>query len=171
MMIALRIMSALINALLLVAIHIDLQYRKTHVCLLSCQTQEDYVPLCMYIFSVGNFLAGHFELNLKDSVHTAMHYVGVMGIFVGSLMIGFVSNWSTVSIILIGMEYTICAYWFHVVATVKHKSKDLEEVTKNSKKCVAWELLIFQMTNLILILTVHACGPNEGNFMASPFSK
>ena len=170
MMVALRIMSAVINSLLLVAIHVDMNYRQAQLCLFSCQTNADYVPLCMYIFCVGNFLTGHFELNLKDNLHTSMHYVGVMGIFVGTLMIGFVSNWSTVSMVLIGLEYSICGYWSYVVATVPHKSKDLEEVTKNSKKCVGWELLIFQMTNIILILTVHACGPNEGNFLASPFS-
>merc|ERR1712038_479790 len=169
MMVALRIMTALINMLLLVAIHMDLDYRKAHLCVLSCTTQADYVPLFMYIFCVGNFLAGHFELNMTDSVHTKMHYLGVLGIFVGSLMIGFVSNWSTLSIVLLGLEYGSCAVWFYICANVSHKSKDLAEVTRNSKKCVGFELLVFQFTNFILLATIHACGPNEGNILSSPF--
>lgn len=171
MMVALRVMSAVINALFLVAIHVDLHYRNAEMCLFTCQTNADYVPLFMYIFCIGEFLTGHFELNLKDSFHTTMHYFGVLGIFTGSLMIGFVSNWSYFSIGMIASEYASCWYWFHICGKVSHKSKDLAEVTKNSKKCVGSELLVFFLTNTITVFTVNGIGPNEGNIWASPFSK
>eukprot|EP00957_Ditylum_brightwellii_P030109 2279020-Ditylum_brightwellii.AAC.1 len=134
MMIALRVMTATINMVLLLAIQADLHHRSATF--FDIQSGADMVPVCLLITAIGFFLTGHFELNMIDTIHSLGHYLGVLGIFIGS---------------------------------VAKKSNDIRIVTRNSKWCIGIELLMFQVTNTILVLTVYASGKNEGNIWAPPF--
>mmetsp|Transcript_3550 Transcript_3550/g.8089 ORF Transcript_3550/g.8089 Transcript_3550/m.8089 type:complete len:276 (+) Transcript_3550:97-924(+) len=166
MMVALRVMTSTLNVLTLVAIQNDLHHRGTH--LLNIRSQKDMVPICLLIMCTGMFLTGHFELNLMDTTHSMGHYIGLLGIFVGSLCIGFAFHWNFVSLLLIGSQFGLCFYWF-VYSTKVVKSPDLKLVTRQSKVCIGIELAMFYITNSILVITVYASGKNEGKFFVSPF--
>lgn len=167
MMIALRIMTATINMLILVAIQLDLHHRNT--VFLDVQSGEDMVPICMFISACSFFLVGHFELNMMDMFHMKLHFLGVSGIFVGTFAIGFLMKWNTLSIILIAIQFGLSFIWVVYCVKVQKKSNDIKVVTRNSKMCIGIELVMFYVTNVILVLTIYSCGPNQGNFMASPF--
>merc|ERR1712003_176928 len=96
------------------------------------------------------------------------HFLGVFGIFVGSLAIGFCLKWNTFSIFLIALQFGLLAIWVKVEATCVKKSDDVNVVTRNSKMCIGIELLMFYVTNAILVCTIYSCGANEGNLFASP---
>lgn len=169
LMIALRIMTALICALLIVAIHTDLNYRQTN--LLNIRSTRDFVPILLYFMIVGFFCVGHFELNLMDSFHTSWHFFGVTFIFIGSLSCGFLLNWNLYSIVLTVLHFGLAVYWTNLTETVPKTSNDIKEVTRISKLCVGVELFMFQVTNVMLLSTVYALGENEGNMFASPWRK
>jgi len=167
MMVSLRTMTATINMLLLVAIQLDLHHRNT--VLGSLRSGADMVPVCLLVLALGFFCTGHFELNMMDGFHTAGHFLGVAGIFLGSLAIGFALRWTMLSIVLLSLEFGLCVYWVHYTARCPKKSNDLREVTRISKMCIGIELSIFYVTNAILVTTVYSLGPNEGKIWVSPF--
>mmetsp|Transcript_15444 Transcript_15444/g.21510 ORF Transcript_15444/g.21510 Transcript_15444/m.21510 type:complete len:170 (+) Transcript_15444:239-748(+) len=167
MMVAMRVMTSVINALVLVAIQTDLHYR--NAIFLNVKSGADMVPVCMLLHCLGSFLCGHFELNMMDKFHANGHYFGVLLIFMGSLGMGFVTHWSLLSILMITIEFGLCFAWIWCCIKVEKKSNDISVVTRNSKLCVGIELLVFQATNLILICTVYSSGPNKGEFWVSPF--
>lgn len=167
MMVALRVMTATINMLILVAIQSDLHHRKAT--LFSIQSGADMVPVCLLILAIGFFLTGHFELNMMDGFHAQGHFTGVFLIFVGCFSLGFSLQWNLFSISLIALEFGLCAGWMAYVAKAPKKSNDIKVVTKHSKMCIGLELAIFYATNANLVLTVYSCGQNEGNIFASPF--
>ena len=167
LMIALRIMTAVINALIMVAIQADLHHRKTTF--LNLKTGKDFVPIGFFCFVVGFFCTGHFELNMMDKFHTKAHFFGVSLIFARSLSCGFVFDWNSMSVCLILAQFGLAAYWTAYVAAVPKTHNDVNEVTRVSKKCIWIELVMFQITNCILVLSVYASGANKGNLYASPF--
>lgn len=167
LMIALRLMTAVISALIMVAIQADLLHRRTTF--FRIESGKDFVPIGLFCMIVGFFCTGHFELNLMDHVHTAGHFFGVSLIFIGSLACGFLFDWNLMSICLVVAHFGLAMYWSSYTARVKKKSNDIKEVTRISKMCIGIELFMFQVTNLILVLTVYASGANEGNIFASPF--
>ena len=169
MMVVLRIMTAIQEMILLLAIQQDLHHRDTY--LFNIQSGNDMVPIFMLIMTIGQFLTGHFELNKMDSFHESGHYMGVFGIFLGSLMIGFVLHWNMISLILIALQFGTVFYWITYLAKCEMKSKDIRVVTRNSKMCIGIELVIFYITNIILVITVYSSGENEGNMFASPFKR
>lgn len=169
LMVALRIMTAVINSLIIVAIQADLHHRKTTI--LNIQSSRDCVPIGLFIMIVGFFCVGHFELNLMDSFHTSGHFFGVSCIFLGSLSCGFVFDWNLFSTILVVLHFGLAVYWTNMTAKCPKKSDDVKEVTRISKLCIGVELLMFQVTNIMLISTIYASGANEGNLFASPFLK
>ena len=167
MNIALRVMTATINMLVLVAVQADLHHRGAvfgHV-----QSQEDMVPICLVVLAIGFFLTGHFELNKLDTFHTKSHFLGVSLIFIGSLCVGFCFKWSIFPIALITLEFCTCVCWMNYEATCAKRSDDINVVTRNSKICIGIELLMFYVTNFILVSTVYSCGANEGNLLVSPW--
>lgn len=83
--------------------------------------------------------------------------------------IGFVFNWSKVSVTLIALQFGICAYWTYYCESIEKKSDDIDVVTHRSKMCIGIELAMFYVTNAILVSTVYASGANEGNLWVSPF--
>mmetsp|Transcript_29872 Transcript_29872/g.63967 ORF Transcript_29872/g.63967 Transcript_29872/m.63967 type:complete len:280 (+) Transcript_29872:126-965(+) len=166
LMIALRIVTSVISALVVVVIQIDLQYRKTTF--LNIQSGKDFVPIGLFFLIVGFFCTGHFELNMQDSFHTSGHFFGVCMIFLGSLSCGFVFDWNLLSIVLIALHFGLAVYWVRLTKSVPKKSDDIKEVTRISKWCIGVELLMFQVTNIILVSTVYSSGQNEGNLFASP---
>lgn len=167
MMLSLRVMTVSMNMIVLVTIHEDLHHRGST--LLSVTSREDLVPIFMLIQALGFFLTGHFELNYTDHAHSKGHYIGVMGILIGSLSIGFVLSWNTLSIILISLEYGLCVIWTWYSESIEKRSKDIDVVTYRSKVCIGIELVMFWVTNVILVIATYACGKNEGNMWASPF--
>lgn len=82
MMTTLRVMTSTMNMIVLVAIQHDLHHRGAT--LFSLKTREDFAPILMLVQMIGFFLTGYFELNLADSTHTSGHYMGVLGILLGS---------------------------------------------------------------------------------------
>lgn len=169
LMIALRVMTAVINALILVAIQADLHHRRTTF--LDIQGPKDFVPIGLFVMIMGFFCTGHFELNMTDRFHSAGHFFGVACIFLGSLSCGFVFDWNCYSIVLVSLHFGLAAYWVRLTETCPKTSDDVEEVTRLSKRCVGVELLLFQLTNVLLVSTVYASGANEGDLFASPFLK
>lgn len=167
MMVGLRVMTATINMLVLVAIHSDLHYRGAKFG--NVRSQEDMVPICLLVLAIGFFLTGHFELNKMDAFHTKGHFLGVFLIFVGSTAIGFCSKWSAISVILLAFQFGICIFWVNFEANCVKKSDDINVVTWNSKMCIGLELSMFYVTNTIAAFTVYASGANEGNLFASPW--
>ncbi len=167
LMVALRIMTAVISALIIVSIQADLHYRKTTF--FNIETGKDFVPIGLFLMIVGFFCTGHFELNLMDNFHTTGHFFGVSNIFIGSLACGFTFDWNFMSICLVGAHFGLAVFWTAFTAVVKKKSNDIKEVTRLSKLCIGIELFLFQITNTILVMTVYASGANEGNLYASPF--
>lgn len=167
MMVALRVMTATISILVLVAVQADLHHRGAVFG--SVQSQQDMVPICLVINAIGMFCVGHFELNMLDDFHTKGHFLGVGLIFVGSLAIGFCMRWNILSVVLIALEFGICTFWVSYEARCVKKSDDISVVTRNSKMCIGIELVMFYVTNAILTSTVYACGANEGNIFASPW--
>eukprot|EP00536_Pseudo-nitzschia_multiseries_P009742 jgi/Psemu1/24161/gm1.24161_g len=169
MMVSLRVMTATINMLVLVAIQLDLHHRKSTIWSIGEGNSRDMVPVCLLVLAIGFFATGHFELNMVDGLHTTGHYLGVTGIFLGSFCIGFALEWNLLSVFLLALEFGTCIYWSQYTARVVKKSDDLTIVTRNSKMCIGIELVMFYVTNTILVLTVYSLGPNEGNIWASPF--
>lgn len=167
MNIKLRVMTATINMLILVAIQSDLHHRDAVFGVV--RSQEDMVPICLLILAVGFFLTGHFELNLVDSFHTKGHFLGVFLIFVGSLANGFCYKWSAPSIYIILVQFGLCVYWVNFSNSCVKKSVNIHVVTWNSKLCIGIELFMFYVTNAILVSTIYGCGANEGNLFASPW--
>ena len=167
MMVALRVVTATINMLVFVSIQADLHYRNTVFGIIK--SGDDMVPVCMFISVCGLFFTGHFELNMMDKYHAKGHYLGVLGIFVGSLSIGFSLKWNVLSMFLIAIQFGTCFYWFLYCVKIEKKSTDLNIVTKNSKMCIGIELAMFYVTNVIMTLTVYSSGQNEGNIWVSPF--
>lgn len=167
LMVALRIMTAVINSLIIVAIQADLHHRKTTF--LNIQSGEDLVPVGLFLMIVGFFCVGHFELNLMDKFHTQGHFFGVYMLFLGSLSCGFVFHWNLYSIVLTVLHFGLAVYWTNLTESVPQKSDDIKEVTRISKLCIGVELFMFQVTNTMLVSTVYASGKNEGNLFASPF--
>ena len=90
MMVALRVMSSITCVLTFMAIQDDLHHRNTNI--FSIKSSEDMVPICLYIAAMGKFMTGHFKLSLMDRLHSTGHYIGVMGISLGTLGVGFVLN-------------------------------------------------------------------------------
>merc|ERR1711933_516186 len=123
---------------------------------------------CLVVLAIGQFLTSHYELNKLDAGHTKGHFLGVFLLFVGTLGHGFCFKWNMFSIALIASQFGICIYWFNLEANCVKKSDDINVVTRNSKLCIGVELLMFYITNAILVTTVYACGANEGNLFASP---
>ena len=68
--------------------------------------------------AIGFFLTGHFELDMMDGFHAKGHFTGVVGIFVGSLGLGFSLQWNMLSNSLIALEFGLCTYWLSYVARV-----------------------------------------------------
>lgn len=104
-----------------------------------------------------------------DDFHTQGHYLGVLGIFIGSLSFGFVLNWNAVSIVFLFLEFGFLVFWCWYTESVEKRSDDVAVVTRRSKMCIGMELVMFYFTNFMLIVTVYASGKNEGNFWVSPF--
>lgn len=152
MMIALRVMTATINMLILIAIQADLHHRQAT--LFSIQSGADMVPVCLLILAIGFFLTGHFELNMMDGFHAQGHFTGVFLIFVGCLSLGFALQWNLLSISLIALEFGVLASWILCVMKAPRKSNDIKVVTKYSKMCIGIELAIFYFTNANLVLMV-----------------
>lgn len=167
MMLSLRVMTSAIMMLVCVAIQQDLHHRGST--LLRLEGREDKVPVFMLVETIGFFLTGHFELNNVDDFHTKGHYLGVLGIFAGSLSLGFVLNWNAVSILLLSLEFALLVIWIWYTESVEKMSDDVAVVTRRSKICIGVELLIFYFTNFMLTVAVYASGKNEGNFWVSPF--
>lgn len=167
MMVALRVMTATLNMIVLVAIQQDLHHRNTY--LFNIQSSEDMIPISMLVMTIGFFLTGHFELNLMDKTHALGHYLGVSCIFLGSTCVGFVLKWNTMSMILIALEFVVCALWITYCEKIGKKSQDIKEVTRRSKICIGIELGIFFITNVILTISIYAGGKNSGNLWVSPF--
>lgn len=164
MMLSLRVMTGCMNMLVLASIQQHLHFEGTTLFQL-----HDPAPTFMLIQTIGFFLTGHFELNHMDSVHTLGHYLGVLGIMVGSCSVGFVFRWNIYSKMLVGLECGLCIFWSWYCAKVVKKSSDIAVVTRNSKLCIGIELVMFYVTNVMLTSTVYASGRNEGNLFASPF--
>lgn len=167
MMVALRVMTATINMLILLAIQADLHYRNAVFGVI--RSQADLVPIFLLILAVGFFLTGHFELNKIDMIHTNGHFLGVSLIFLGTLAIGFNLRWNLLSLTLICLEFGLCIYWTSYEAKCIKKSDDMALVTRNSKICIGLELFMFYVTNTILVITIYSSGANEGNIFASPW--
>ena len=167
MMGALRVMTSSINMLVLVAIQQDLHHRGST--LLNVKSREDLVPIFMLIQAVGFFMTGYFELNYVDETHSSGHYLGVLGILVGSLSLGFVLNWNLFSITMIALEFGLCILWTWYSESIEKRSDNMAVVTRRSKICIGLELVMFWVTNTCLWITVYASGKNEGNMWASPF--
>lgn len=167
MMVALRIMTATMNILILFAIQVDLHHRNS--VFLRVESGADMVPICLFIMACGFFCVGHFELNMMDKFHTMGHFLGVSGIFIGATSIGFLMKWNALSTILVALQFGLGFFWFAYIGKVKKRSDDLKVVTRNSKMCIGIELVMFYVTNVILVLVVYSLGPNEGNFMVTPF--
>lgn len=167
MMVALRVMTAVINSLIIVVIQNDLHYRKSQF--FQIESSKDYVPICLFIEIIGFFCVGHFELNLIDKTHTALHFFGVTLIFIGSLSCGFVFNWNFFSIVMTALHFGLAVYWSNMTEKCIKKSDDIKEVTRISKMCIGTELVMFNVTNLMLVTTAYASGANEGHFFVSPF--
>jgi len=166
-MIALRIMTVCLNMILLASIQADMHHRGST--LLSFKTREDLVPVLMTIQCIGQFLLGHFELNLVDSAHATGHYMGVVLLLIGSCNVGLTLNWNAASIFLIALEYGLCVLWFWYCGSIEMRSSDIKVVTYRSKMCIGIELVMFIVTNTLLVVSVYASGQNEGNFWVSPF--
>ena len=166
-MVALRVISSIAAVLTFCAIQNDLHYRGT--VFLNIQSGEDMVPIFMFIAAIGKFLTGHFELNLMDQLHTMGHYIGVMGISAGTLMIGFCLKWNMLSKMLLGGYFGIFVIYMSYTIVCPKKSDDLKVVTKTSKICLALELAMFNVYNVILVITYYASGQNQGNFFTSPW--
>jgi len=160
----LRIMTALTCALTMAAIHQDLLYRQSRIYIIS--SYADMVPVCMLSYIIGSFLTGHYELNKMERFHTMMHFIGVGTLSLSSLMIGFVTNWSMFSIVLVTSYYTLLVYYMQFSETVKTRSSDLSQVSSISKKCIVIENIVFDLFNIILVLTINGSGANEGNIFA-----
>ena len=167
MMLALRVMTAITCVLTFKAIQDDLHHRNTRF--FSIQSGDDMVPICLYVAAMGKFMTGHFELNLMDSLHTTGHYIGVMGISVGTLGIGFCLRWSWLSILLLVAYFGLAIIWSTYCGQCTKKSNDIRVVTRTSKICIGIELAMFNVYNIILAVTCYASGKNEGNPFASPF--
>mmetsp|Transcript_22280 Transcript_22280/g.33952 ORF Transcript_22280/g.33952 Transcript_22280/m.33952 type:complete len:157 (+) Transcript_22280:2-472(+) len=151
----------------MISLQQDLHFRKTRFG--NIQSNEDLVPVLMLLAIIGTYWTGYFELNLVDSLHTTMHYLGVAVMCIGSFGLGIATNWSTYAVVLLTLEVTMGVIWFIVCACLEKQSNDLAIVTRNSKICIGTELIMFNVTNLIICSTIHACGANEGNVWASPF--
>lgn len=167
MMVALRVMSSVTAVLTFMAIQNDLHHRKSTF--LSFSSREDMVPIFLYLAAMGKFMTGHFELNLMDGVHTIGHYIGVMGISIGTLSIGFCLNWNGLSIFLLSLYFGLALIWTSYCAKCPKKSDSIQVVTRTSKICIAIELAMFNVYAIILALTCYGSGANEGNVFASPF--
>lgn len=167
MNIGLRVMTATINMLILVAIQADLHARDAVFGVV--RSQEDMVPIGLLIISIGFFLTGHFELNMVDAFHTKGHFLGVFLLFWGTLGHGFCFKWSAPSIFLIVLQFAVSVFWVNFTKNCVKKSVNIHVVTWNSKLCIGIELFMFYVTNIILVSTVYACGANEGNLFASPW--
>jgi len=167
MMIALRVMSSITCVLTFVAIQNDLHHRNTTF--FNIQSGDDMVPICLYIAAMGKFLTGHFELNTMDKTHTTFHFVGVAGISLGTLAVGFCLKWNWLSIMLLTAYFGLAIIWTIYCAVCPKKSPDIRVVTRTSKMCIGIELLMFNVYNIILVVTCYASGANEGNVFVSPF--
>lgn len=167
MMVALRTMSSVTSVLTFIAIQGDLHHRKTNF--FSIQSGDDMVPICLYIAAMGKFMTGHFELNLMDKIHIMGHYIGVMGISLGTLGVGFCLKWSWLSIFLLSSYFGLAIIWSTYCAMCPKKSDDIRVVTRTSKICIGIELAMFNVYSIILAVTCYASGKNEGNAFASPF--
>lgn len=168
MMLSLRVMTACINMLVLVAIQQDLHHRGTTLFNFR-GAAEDLRAIFMLIQVVGFFLTGHFELNNVDKTHSAGHYLGVLMIMIGSCSVGFVFEWNAFSKVMVSLEFGLCFFWTWYCESIEKKSDDVAVVTRKSKMCVGIELVMFYLTNAMLVTTVYASGKNEGNFWVSPF--
>lgn len=71
MMIALRIMTALISTFCAIAIQADLHHRGA--LFFNINTSEDLIPVFLFMSTMGQFFVGHFELNNVDKLHTMFH--------------------------------------------------------------------------------------------------
>lgn len=167
MMIALRIMSALISTFCTIAIQADLHHRSA--LFLNIKTSEDLVPVFLFMATIGQFFVGHFELNHVDKFHTTFHYIGVLLMSAGMFSVGFALRWSAFSKIILSTYYVIFIGWTWFCAKCPKKSNDIRVVTWNSKMCIGIELLMFQVYNIAIMSTVYSFGANEGNLFASPF--
>lgn len=166
-MIVTRVLTAILTTIILSVIQQDLHHRKTMF--LNIQSGTDLVPVCMLTMALGLFFTSHFELNKMDWYHTKGHYLGLSGIFLGSFSLGFVTQWSTLSIGLIITEFTLCAIWVTCVIMVPKKSDNLNKVSRISKLCIGIEVTMLHVTSIILMLTVYGNGANEGNIWSSPY--
>lgn len=167
MMVALRLMSALIGIIVTVAIQADLHHRGA--LFLDIKSSEDWTPVFLFLAVIGQFFTGYFELNLVDALHTKMHYIGVMLMSVGAFCVCFALCWGTISIALISLYHVMFFYWCWFCAKCPKRSDDIKVVTWNSKMCIGIELAMFQVYNLMIMTTVYSFGANEGNLFASPF--
>jgi magnesium-transporting ATPase (P-type) len=169
MMLALRVMTATINMLILVAIQADLHHRNAIFGYI--QSQQDMVPVCLFVLAIGFFCTGHFELNNVDVLHTKGHFSGVSMIFFGTLAIGFHWKWNMASLLLLTLQFGVCTAWVTYEAKCPKKSDNVKEVTRISKICIGVELLLFYVTNTILVSTVYTLGgaAPTGNGWPSPW--
>lgn len=167
MMIALRIMSALISTLCTLAIQADLHHRGA--LFFKIKTSEDLVPVFLFMSTMGQFFVGHFELNNVDKLHTMFHYIGVLLMSAGVFSVGFALRWSAIAKVLLSTYYGIFIGWTWFCAKCPKRSNDIRVVSWNSKMCIGIELLMFQVYNIAILCTVYSFGANEGNLFASPF--
>ena len=114
-------------------------------------------------------LIGIFDLNGMDKFHATMHYAGLAGATLGMFMICFLSNWSKFGVGLLCLVLAMEFYWVYLMISVPKRSSNLATVTKISKKCIGWEVAALEGAVVIATLTIYACGPNKGDFLASPF--
>mmetsp|Transcript_5368 Transcript_5368/g.6565 ORF Transcript_5368/g.6565 Transcript_5368/m.6565 type:complete len:130 (-) Transcript_5368:4-393(-) len=127
------------------------------------------VPIFLYVAAMGQFMTGHFELNLMDGVHSTGHYIGVMGISLGTLGVGFCLQWNWLAVGLLTAYYGLLVIWTYYCAVCPKKSNDMRIVTRASKICIGIELVMFNVYAVILAVTCYASGQNEGNVFTSPF--
>jgi len=163
----LRVVIALSEMITFVAILQDVSFRDAP--LLRLESREDLVPFAFMLFVSGGFLVGHFELNTFDSLHFAMHHVGVVLQLFGVCSLGFVTDWSRTAVALIAGQFVFVLLWVGAVIAVPKRSSDERKVTRASKLCISLELVVFTFNVTSHALAIHGSGANQGNVWASIF--
>lgn len=160
--VSMRVMIAISSALAMVSVHLDLRHRGRKM--YHMWNRFDFVPICIMMFIFGSFFMNHFDPNKQDRYQSKMHLYGVYILSLSSLMIGFVTEWSTFSRLLIFSYFGVCAYKKYWIGLAKENvSTNLNTITMLSKKCLVLDLIMFDIFATILILTVNGSGGNEGN--------
>jgi len=113
------------------------------------------VPVCFLLTVVGFFLIGYFELNKVDDLHTLCHYIGVVGILLGSFSIGFVLNWRILASSLLAIQFSICVGWFLICQKMEMISTNPNVITRNSKICIGIEVAMLFVIDMIGALSTY----------------